>query len=266
MSDNPFGRVITAMVTPMHDDGSIDYDGLQRLAVHLADHGHDGLLVNGTTGESATTTDDEDYDAVAAVVEEVAEPVAPVVEDVAETVAPVTDALEPVVAAVAEPLAPVAGLARTALAPAQPLLQTLSPVTGWLPPDATGVRTQPSSAAPPPSDAPLEVAVDDRGDPPPSAADGVRTGASALVTSTSTDADGGAATGAGDGHHRPQPDAPESSSVPSSSATARSAGGPDATASAGASGARTIASWISAAGEAATAHPSTFFEVPVSPA
>ncbi|GAA4804064.1 4-hydroxy-tetrahydrodipicolinate synthase [Tomitella cavernea] len=71
MVDTPFGRVITAMVTPMHSDGSIDYDGLQRLAVHLADHGHDGLLVNGTTGESATTTDDEDYDSVQAVVEAV---------------------------------------------------------------------------------------------------------------------------------------------------------------------------------------------------
>ena len=71
MSDNPFGRVITAMVTPMHDDGSIDFDGLQRLAVHLADHGHDGLLINGTTGESATTTDDEDYASVAAVVDAV---------------------------------------------------------------------------------------------------------------------------------------------------------------------------------------------------
>ena len=71
MSDNPFGRVITAMVTPMHDDGSIDFDGLRRLAVHLADNGHDGLLVNGTTGESATTTDDEDYDCVQAVVEAV---------------------------------------------------------------------------------------------------------------------------------------------------------------------------------------------------
>ena len=55
----------------MREDGSIDYDGLQRLAVHLADHGHDGLLVNGTTGESPTTTDDEDYDAVQAVVEAV---------------------------------------------------------------------------------------------------------------------------------------------------------------------------------------------------
>lgn len=72
----PFGRVITAMVTPMHDDGSIDYDGLQRLAVHLADHGHDGLLVNGTTGESPTTTDDEDYASVQAVVEAVGDRVA----------------------------------------------------------------------------------------------------------------------------------------------------------------------------------------------
>src|SRR5699024_2460311 len=71
MADNPFGRVVTAMVTPMHDDGSIDFDGLQRLAVHLADNGHDGILVNGTTGESATTTDEEDYDCIAAVVEAV---------------------------------------------------------------------------------------------------------------------------------------------------------------------------------------------------
>ncbi len=71
MTDNPFGRMITAMVTPMHEDGTIDFDGLKRLAVHLADHGHDGLLVNGTTGESPTTTDEEDYAAVAAVVEAV---------------------------------------------------------------------------------------------------------------------------------------------------------------------------------------------------
>jgi len=71
MAHNPFGRVITAMVTPMHDDGSVDFDGLRALAVHLADHGHDGLLVNGTTGESATTTDEEDFACVATVVEAV---------------------------------------------------------------------------------------------------------------------------------------------------------------------------------------------------
>ena len=76
MEDTPFGRVITAMVTPMRDDGTIDYDGLQRVAVHLADHGHDGILVNGTTGESPTTTDEEDYSSVQAVVEAVGDRVA----------------------------------------------------------------------------------------------------------------------------------------------------------------------------------------------
>ena len=70
-TDNPFGRVITAMVTPMNEDGSLDLVGLRLLAVHLADHGHDGLLVNGTTGESATTTDEEDFASVEAVVEAV---------------------------------------------------------------------------------------------------------------------------------------------------------------------------------------------------
>lgn len=71
MTTNPFGRVITAMVTPMHDDGTIDYDGVQALATYLADNGHDGLVVNGTTGESATTTDEENFDTVQAVVEAV---------------------------------------------------------------------------------------------------------------------------------------------------------------------------------------------------
>lgn len=70
-STTPFGRVATAMVTPMHDDGSLDLPGVRRLAEHLADHGHDGLVVNGTTGESATTTDEENVDTVRAVVEAV---------------------------------------------------------------------------------------------------------------------------------------------------------------------------------------------------
>jgi len=55
----PFGRLLTAMVTPFKADTSIDFDGLARLAVHLIDHGHDGIVVNGTTGEAPTTTDDE---------------------------------------------------------------------------------------------------------------------------------------------------------------------------------------------------------------
>lgn len=71
MTPTPFGRVITAMVTPMHEDGSIDFESLASLARHLADNGHDGLVVNGTTGESATTTDEEDYDCVRVVVEAV---------------------------------------------------------------------------------------------------------------------------------------------------------------------------------------------------
>ena len=72
MSSTPlFGRVFTAMVSPMNPDGSLDLAGAQGLAVHLMDHGHDGLVVNGTTGESPTTTDAEKIDLVRAVVEAV---------------------------------------------------------------------------------------------------------------------------------------------------------------------------------------------------
>jgi 4-hydroxy-tetrahydrodipicolinate synthase len=60
MSSAPvFGRVLTAMATPMHPDGSMDLEGAQRLATHLVEHGNDGLIVSGTTGESPTTTDAE---------------------------------------------------------------------------------------------------------------------------------------------------------------------------------------------------------------
>lgn len=55
----PFGRVLTAMVTPMSADGAVDYDAAQRLAAHLVDAGNDGLVVSGTTGESPTTSDAE---------------------------------------------------------------------------------------------------------------------------------------------------------------------------------------------------------------
>jgi 4-hydroxy-tetrahydrodipicolinate synthase len=54
-----FGRVITAMVTPFNENGVLDYEEAQRLARHLVDHGSEGLVVMGSTGESATTTDDE---------------------------------------------------------------------------------------------------------------------------------------------------------------------------------------------------------------
>ncbi len=55
----PFGRLITAMVTPFNKDGAIDWDGVARLAQHLVDTGHDGIAVNGTTGEAPTTKSSE---------------------------------------------------------------------------------------------------------------------------------------------------------------------------------------------------------------
>lgn len=59
-SRRPFGRLLTAMVTPFHRDGSLDLDGIARLAVHLVDEQeHDGLVINGTTGEAPTTMDAE---------------------------------------------------------------------------------------------------------------------------------------------------------------------------------------------------------------
>ncbi|MCE4948309.1 MULTISPECIES: 4-hydroxy-tetrahydrodipicolinate synthase [Streptomyces] len=67
----PFGRVLTAMVTPFAADGALDLDGAQRLAAHLVDAGNDGLVVNGTTGESPTTSDAEKAQLVRAVVEAV---------------------------------------------------------------------------------------------------------------------------------------------------------------------------------------------------
>ncbi|MGY2003937.1 4-hydroxy-tetrahydrodipicolinate synthase [Blastococcus sp. SYSU DS1024] len=56
----PFGRLLTAMVTPLAEDGSIDLSGAQELAAHLVDRGgNDGLVVFGTTGESPTISDAE---------------------------------------------------------------------------------------------------------------------------------------------------------------------------------------------------------------
>jgi 4-hydroxy-tetrahydrodipicolinate synthase len=53
------GPLLTAMLTPFHEDGSVDYDGAQRLARQLCDDGSDGVIVAGTTGESPTLSDDE---------------------------------------------------------------------------------------------------------------------------------------------------------------------------------------------------------------
>lgn len=68
---SPFGRILTAMVTPMHTDGSLDLEGARRLVAHLLDSGHDGIVVNGTTGESATLSDDESIEMVRLVAEAV---------------------------------------------------------------------------------------------------------------------------------------------------------------------------------------------------
>ncbi|WP_109508725.1 4-hydroxy-tetrahydrodipicolinate synthase [Nocardioides speluncae] len=56
----PFGRMLTAMATAFHDDGTLDLDGTARIAAHLVDNGNDGVVVSGTTGESPTTSVEED--------------------------------------------------------------------------------------------------------------------------------------------------------------------------------------------------------------
>jgi 4-hydroxy-tetrahydrodipicolinate synthase len=56
------GEVLTAIVTPFRQDGSIDFHRFAALANHLVDHGSDGLVVAGTTGESPTLSDDERFE------------------------------------------------------------------------------------------------------------------------------------------------------------------------------------------------------------
>ena len=53
-SSAPFGRMLTAMATAFTDDGAVDLDGTAAIAHHLVEHGHDGVVVSGTTGESPT--------------------------------------------------------------------------------------------------------------------------------------------------------------------------------------------------------------------
>jgi 4-hydroxy-tetrahydrodipicolinate synthase len=70
-----FGAVVTAMVTPFDEKGALDLDGAARLARWLADHGSDGLVVAGTTGEGPVLTDDEKLSLWRAVAEAVTVPV-----------------------------------------------------------------------------------------------------------------------------------------------------------------------------------------------
>mgnify|MGYP003332951576 FL=1 len=68
----PFGRLLTAMITPFKDDLSIDWAGVEKLAHHLVETGHDGIVVNGTTGEAPTTSDDEKIEIIKVVLKAVA--------------------------------------------------------------------------------------------------------------------------------------------------------------------------------------------------
>jgi 4-hydroxy-tetrahydrodipicolinate synthase len=70
-----FGRVLSAMVTPFDSDGELDLDAAKVLARYLQDHGNDGLVIAGTTGEAPTLNDDERLALFAAVIETVTIPV-----------------------------------------------------------------------------------------------------------------------------------------------------------------------------------------------
>ncbi|MEU8103487.1 4-hydroxy-tetrahydrodipicolinate synthase [Nonomuraea muscovyensis] len=71
-TDAPFGRMLTAMVTPFTSDGAVDYPAVRRLAAYLVDEQrNDGLVVSGTTGESPTTSDEEKERILGAVLEAV---------------------------------------------------------------------------------------------------------------------------------------------------------------------------------------------------
>jgi 4-hydroxy-tetrahydrodipicolinate synthase len=72
MSTPPFGRLLTAMVTPFAADGSVDLDAAAGLASYLVDEmGNDGLVISGTTGESPTTSDAEKADLLRVVLDAV---------------------------------------------------------------------------------------------------------------------------------------------------------------------------------------------------
>ena len=65
------GEVLTAIVTPFHEDGSVDVDGFRGLCEHLLDNGSDGIVVTGTTGEAPTLSDDERLTLYAAAIDAV---------------------------------------------------------------------------------------------------------------------------------------------------------------------------------------------------
>jgi 4-hydroxy-tetrahydrodipicolinate synthase len=72
-SPAPFGRMLTAMATAFTDDGAVDLDGTAAIAHHLVEHGHDGVVVGGTTGESPTCSVSEAGDILRVVKDAVGE-------------------------------------------------------------------------------------------------------------------------------------------------------------------------------------------------
>jgi 4-hydroxy-tetrahydrodipicolinate synthase len=64
------GAILTAMVTPFDADGRVDDEGAVRLMHHLVEHGSDGVVVTGTTGEAPTLTDEEQLDLIGLAVNE----------------------------------------------------------------------------------------------------------------------------------------------------------------------------------------------------
>jgi len=67
----PFGRLLTAMITPFDAEGAVDHGVVWELAKHLVDTGSEGIVVGGTTGESPTLDDDEKVALFRAVVDAV---------------------------------------------------------------------------------------------------------------------------------------------------------------------------------------------------
>jgi 4-hydroxy-tetrahydrodipicolinate synthase len=70
---NDFGSVLTAIVTPFKEDGSVDFKRFKALARYLVEHGSEGLVVTGSTGEGTTLSDREKLMLYYAAVEEVGE-------------------------------------------------------------------------------------------------------------------------------------------------------------------------------------------------
>src|SRR5689334_24485862 len=65
------GTILTAMATPLDADLSVNEAAVRRLARYLAEHGSDGVVVAGTTGEAPTLSDDEKLQVLEAVIDEV---------------------------------------------------------------------------------------------------------------------------------------------------------------------------------------------------